>query len=44
MELIPIILGMLLIVAALGMFAWFTYLIAGDIILQHLKIMKHGRK
>jgi hypothetical protein len=44
MVIFTVLLLVIFIVSMLGLFLWFTYLIAGDIILQQLKIIKSRRK
>jgi hypothetical protein len=44
MIIFTILLVLFLIITVICLFAWFTYLIAGDIILKQMKIMKSRRK
>jgi hypothetical protein len=44
MVIFTILLIVVFILSVISLFAWFTYLIAGDIILTQLKIMKMKRK
>jgi hypothetical protein len=44
MVIFTVLLIVFFILAVISLFGWFTYLIAGDIILNQLKIMKMKRK